>query len=61
MKTFFLLILISICFPQATSLPLYGAGELVGNQDVSTIGLGNGTFYSGNKYEIFVLGLNGFG
>ena len=52
MKTFFLLILISICFPQATSLPLYGAGELVGNQDVSTIGLGNGTFYSGNKYEI---------
>ena len=50
--SFFLLFVINICFPQATSLPFYGAGELIGNQDISSIGLGNGMFYSGSKYEI---------
>jgi len=52
MKIFLFLFVFNICFPQATSFPFYGVGELIGNQDISSIGLGNGTFYSGNQFEI---------
>ena len=52
MKIILFLFIFNICFPQATSFPFYGVGELIGNQDISSIGLGNGTFYSGNQFEV---------
>ena len=47
-----ILLLINFCFTQASGLALYGVGEKIGNIDVSSIALGNSTFFSGNKYGI---------
>ena len=52
MRFYHFLLIFNFCFSQATSLPIYGAGELIGNQDASAMGLGNGTFYSANKFGI---------
>ena len=44
--------ILDFCFSQASGLSLYGAGERIGKEDVSAVGLGCGTFFSGNKYGI---------
>ena len=48
----FVILFIGLSFSQSTSLSLYGVGEKYGVTDVSTIALGNSTFFSGNKYNI---------
>ena len=52
MRISIILLLINFCFTQASGLALYGVGEKIGNIDVSSIALGNSTFFSGNKYGI---------
>ena len=52
--TFTFLIITNFCFPQVSGLALYGIGDKVGKEDVSSIGLGNCTFFSGNLYGITV-------
>ena len=52
MKIIFVILFIGLSFSQSTSLSLYGVGEKIGVTDVSTIALGNSTFFSGNKYNI---------
>ena len=49
---FILLAMLSFCFSQVSGLALYGLGERIGEADVSSIGLGDGTFFSGNKHGI---------
>ena len=52
MKIMFVILFIEVSFSQSTSLSLYGVGEKYGVTAASTIGLGNSTFFSGNKYNI---------
>ena len=52
MNILFVILFIGLSFSQSTSLSLYGVGEKYGVTDVSTIALGNSTFFSGNKYNI---------
>ena len=48
----FVILFIGLNFSQSTALSLYGVGEKYGVTDVSTIALGNSTFFSGNKFNI---------
>jgi len=52
MKIMFVILFIGLNFSQSTALSLYGVGEKYGVTDVSTIALGNSTFFSGNKFNI---------
>ena len=52
MNILFVILFIGLSLSQSTSLSLYGVGEKYGVTDVSTIALGNSTFFAGNKYNI---------
>ena len=52
MKILFIILFIGWSFTQSTSLSLYGVGDKSNVTDVTTIALGNSTFFSGNKYNI---------
>ena len=52
MKIMFVILFIGLNFSQSTALSLYGVGEKYGVTDVSTIALGNSTFFSFSIYQI---------
>ena len=45
----YILLFLSIIFPQSSSLGIYGFGEMVDSYDASSVGLGDSKFFSGNS------------